>query len=444
MACSARSAVRRGSLQANGQPGHLGPQGIDRLLGIRTGRARGLTTTVGEATPDTPARAGSGIRRIRRRCHIFPIQPGGLLFHFLPEEAQFLLEAGRGVLGQQGEAGGGVGQATAEAGRQPVCSRLQQGLGGAHGRIRLLKPLCCWNCGRSGLGCGGRGRWCLRKGGQLQSRAGGRLGVGTFGGGGNLEIGGCWLGQRLQPRGSTGRRDGGGGPIEGIEAGPFLLLLGLPGFSSLAILQLGAVFAGVRLILLVAFLLLQGSEIDNHILGSIAVTATKGLEGLTGESLDSEVLMAGGTTPIALGPDQSIGDAMAEPKASAKGQPITPVAAGGGAGAGNRNHGRRGVGMDLRRAHPARYVLNCPPRAIGPTHHSGLGTPVAITFSIRTHDSWGVVPVGDFPTLEEARQVFSALCQDPWYKADGTVKGVELVQTSPAGEAQRLEWFSFQ
>jgi hypothetical protein len=81
---------------------------------------------------------------------------------------------------------------------------------------------------------------------------------------------------------------------------------------------------------------------------------------------------------------------------------------------------------------------------MGPTHHNGLSTPVAMTFSIRTHDSWGVVPVGDFQTLEEARQVFSALCQDPWYKADGTVKGVELVQTSQAGEAQRLEWFAFQ
>jgi|GEM_PF-817262 hypothetical protein len=81
---------------------------------------------------------------------------------------------------------------------------------------------------------------------------------------------------------------------------------------------------------------------------------------------------------------------------------------------------------------------------MGPTHHNGLSTPVAMTFSIRTHDSWGVVPVGDFQTLEEARQVFSALCLDPWYKADGTVKGVELVQTSPAGEAQRLEWFAFQ
>ena len=387
------------------------------------------------------------------------------------------MKAGRGVLGEQGEGGGGVGQATAETGGQPVGSRLKQGLGGAHGRVRRLRSLCCWNCGRSGLGCGGRGRRCLRQGGQRQACAGGRLGVGAFGGGGNIEIGGRGLGQRLEPRGSTGRRGGGGGPIEGIEAGPFRLLLGLPGFSPLAILQLGAVFVGVRLILLVAFLLLQGSEIDPDILGSIAVPATKGLEGLTGESLDSEVLMAGGTIPIALGPDQSIGDAMAEPKAHAEGQPVTPVAAGGGAGGVNRDHGRRGVGVEWRGPHPARYARprgfksqqaaigngTCGQartgaggvsrrgsrmldfhRAMGPTHHNGLSTPVAMTFSIRTHDSWGVVPVGDFQTLEEARQVFSALCQDPWYKADGTVKGVELVQTSPAGEAQRLEWFSFQ
>jgi hypothetical protein len=67
-----------------------------------------------------------------------------------------------------------------------------------------------------------------------------------------------------------------------------------------------------------------------------------------------------------------------------------------------------------------------------------------MTFSIRTHDSWGVVPVGDFPSLVEARQVFTDICQDPWYRSDGTVKGVELVQASPAGEAQRLDWFAFR
>jgi hypothetical protein len=67
-----------------------------------------------------------------------------------------------------------------------------------------------------------------------------------------------------------------------------------------------------------------------------------------------------------------------------------------------------------------------------------------MTFSIRTHDSWGVVPVGDFQSIEEARQVFADLCQDPWYKADGTVKGMELVVNSEEGEGQRLDWFSFQ
>jgi hypothetical protein len=68
-----------------------------------------------------------------------------------------------------------------------------------------------------------------------------------------------------------------------------------------------------------------------------------------------------------------------------------------------------------------------------------------MTFSIRTHDSWGIVPVGDFQSLEEARQDFTDLCQDPWYKADGTVKDVEMVQASPlGGEAQRLDLFSFR
>ena len=67
-----------------------------------------------------------------------------------------------------------------------------------------------------------------------------------------------------------------------------------------------------------------------------------------------------------------------------------------------------------------------------------------MTFSIRTHDSWGVVPVGDFQSIEEARQVFADLCQDPWYKADGSVKGVELVVDSESGEGQRLDWFPFR
>jgi hypothetical protein len=66
-----------------------------------------------------------------------------------------------------------------------------------------------------------------------------------------------------------------------------------------------------------------------------------------------------------------------------------------------------------------------------------------MTFSIRTHDAWGVVPVGDFQSLEEARKVFSAICQDPWYRQDGGVKGVELLERSGEGAGQRLEWFAF-
>ena len=65
-------------------------------------------------------------------------------------------------------------------------------------------------------------------------------------------------------------------------------------------------------------------------------------------------------------------------------------------------------------------------------------------FSIRTHDAWGVVQVGAFGSLEEARMAFRELCDDPWYRQDGTVKGIELVQDSSGGTAQRLDWFSFE
>jgi hypothetical protein len=47
-------------------------------------------------------------------------------------------------------------------------------------------------------------------------------------------------------------------------------------------------------------------------------------------------------------------------------------------------------------------------------------------YVVNTHDSWGVVQVDGFSSLEEARTVFSSICDDPWYKGDGIVKGVEL------------------
>ena len=67
-----------------------------------------------------------------------------------------------------------------------------------------------------------------------------------------------------------------------------------------------------------------------------------------------------------------------------------------------------------------------------------------MTFAVNTHDSWGTVQVGNYQSLEEARQVFSSICEDPWYKRDGTVKGVELVQGADAADSQRLDWFAFR
>jgi hypothetical protein len=66
-----------------------------------------------------------------------------------------------------------------------------------------------------------------------------------------------------------------------------------------------------------------------------------------------------------------------------------------------------------------------------------------MAFQINTHDSWGVVNVATFQTLEEARQAFRAICDDPWYRQDGTVKGVELLEETTAGGGQRLDWFGF-
>lgn len=67
-----------------------------------------------------------------------------------------------------------------------------------------------------------------------------------------------------------------------------------------------------------------------------------------------------------------------------------------------------------------------------------------MTFTIHTHDCWGIVKVGTFLSLEEARKVFSTLCEDPWYKRDGMVQGVELLQDSEHGEEIRIDWFPFR
>lgn len=65
-------------------------------------------------------------------------------------------------------------------------------------------------------------------------------------------------------------------------------------------------------------------------------------------------------------------------------------------------------------------------------------------FTLKTHDAWGTVKVGQFQSLEEARSAFSSLCQDPWYTSDGTVKGIELVEDGDQAEDIRVEWFAFR
>jgi hypothetical protein len=65
-----------------------------------------------------------------------------------------------------------------------------------------------------------------------------------------------------------------------------------------------------------------------------------------------------------------------------------------------------------------------------------------MSYAVNTHDSWGILQVGNYQSLEEAKQVFASICEDPWYKSDGTAKGVELVDN--AGASQRLKWFAFR
>ena len=73
-----------------------------------------------------------------------------------------------------------------------------------------------------------------------------------------------------------------------------------------------------------------------------------------------------------------------------------------------------------------------------------FSAPDVMTFVINTHASWGIVQVANIPSLEEARKVFAAICEDPWHKRDRTVMGVELVLNADTGARHRLEWFAFR
>ena len=63
-----------------------------------------------------------------------------------------------------------------------------------------------------------------------------------------------------------------------------------------------------------------------------------------------------------------------------------------------------------------------------------------MTYAVNTHDSWGVVKIGNYQSLEEARTVFGDQCDDLRDKSDGTVRGVALVQGALSGSLGRRLW----
>lgn len=67
---------------------------------------------------------------------------------------------------------------------------------------------------------------------------------------------------------------------------------------------------------------------------------------------------------------------------------------------------------------------------------AGTGKP----YSVISHDGWGSTSVGEFETLEEARDLFRALCVDHWFLTDGSVKGLSIVDN---GDGATVDSFSF-
>ncbi len=54
-------------------------------------------------------------------------------------------------------------------------------------------------------------------------------------------------------------------------------------------------------------------------------------------------------------------------------------------------------------------------------------------YSVVSHDGWGSTSVGEFHSLEEARDLFRALCVDRWFLTDGSVKGLSIVDHGAEG-----------
>ena len=66
-----------------------------------------------------------------------------------------------------------------------------------------------------------------------------------------------------------------------------------------------------------------------------------------------------------------------------------------------------------------------------------------MTYTVISHDAWGSADVGSFSTLEQAREVFQALQNDRWFLADGSVRGLSIVQQTSGSEPTTVERFNF-
>jgi len=66
-----------------------------------------------------------------------------------------------------------------------------------------------------------------------------------------------------------------------------------------------------------------------------------------------------------------------------------------------------------------------------------------MTYTVISHDAWGSADVGSFASLEQAREVFQALQNDRWFLADGSVRGLSIVQQTSGSEPCTVERFSF-
>jgi hypothetical protein len=67
----------------------------------------------------------------------------------------------------------------------------------------------------------------------------------------------------------------------------------------------------------------------------------------------------------------------------------------------------------------------------------------AMTYTVISHDAWGSASVGSFTSLEQAREVFQALQNDRWFLADGSVRGLSIVEETAGAAPRTLERFSF-